>query len=852
MSITIDQLMAQLGVDSVKAIPQIEKASASANGDCDLVPGAVVCASMSPVFSVGDVGKDIKIGAEQRYITAFVSATTVEYSGALITGTGYDVSVFGAALRVVAILRDPQPWEEGIPRESTVEVTAVDLDADPSDTTPPPLTVKMWIDQGAGEVEAFDGTSFAAPWNGPGSVKTENVVKANSSPDGDCDAAPGKVTCATMTPPFDSLDVDRLIRIGSELRHIVSVTNGTTVVYSGALITGTGLNVVAHDPFRFVKVVCDQSPALMPSEQVVTVRLSAQAGAGFGYAPFGHYPFGHHPSTEGTEHSYSFTVEDVTPPRLLSAEARGQFTIRATFNEAMATSGTGSILEASNWSITRHNVDPNPAVSLEVVSGAAVGNPSALEVDLTTHWEMTPGAPYKLAASGVEDISGNVVDPSYAEVDFVGFQPEVPENRRFRIYENMMPAEDRRRDEFGTQDLLRFTNCIQEMLDLLLYDSDHITDQWDPDLANATQVAWMLYDCGNPFDWYELELDETQQRKLLRLLVPIYRQKGTAVGIQNVIRLLLGLESKVLIHNATGWLLGEDILGDGEPAYITSGNAEPFDMSGGKTLNLQIDFESPVAIDFEDTDFVDPANATAVEVAAVLDADLKAADLGTASSAAGRVSVHSTGGLLAAMLADTAYYPVAIDPGQTLLVRVGTGIEQTVTFAGTETSVSDVASAIDSQVLGATTSVVDGHAQIATNLLGLNARLEVTGGTANAILGYSTTPVVGRGGTMISPESRVEILGGDANDQLAFSTEPEYAVRGAELGPSSARVRYTFDIEVYQVLTDSQLAVISKIANYMKAAHEHLGNILEPIAPDVPDHWELGESELGTETLLHE
>jgi hypothetical protein len=49
----------------------------------------------------------------------------------------------------------------------------------------------------------------------------------------------------------------------------------------------------------------------------------------------------------------------------------------------------------------------------------------------------------------------------------------------------------------------------------------------------------MLIDLGNPF---ECPLTDIEKRKLVKLLIPIYLQKGTCNGIVNVVRFLLNLE----------------------------------------------------------------------------------------------------------------------------------------------------------------------------------------------------------------------------------------------------------------------------------------------------------------------
>lgn len=62
------------------------------DGDCDTTPGRLA-ATLSPVFSVSDVGKMIKIGGQYRQIQKYLSSTTIEYSGPRIYGTSLIVDV---------------------------------------------------------------------------------------------------------------------------------------------------------------------------------------------------------------------------------------------------------------------------------------------------------------------------------------------------------------------------------------------------------------------------------------------------------------------------------------------------------------------------------------------------------------------------------------------------------------------------------------------------------------------------------------------------------------------------------------------------------------------------------------
>lgn len=71
------------------------------------------------------------------------------------------------------------------------------------------------------------------------------------------------------------------------------------------------------------------------------------------------------------------------------------------------------------------------------------------------------------------------------------------------------------------------------------------------------------------------------------------------------------------------------------------------------------------------------------------------------------------------------------------------------------------------------------------------------------------------------------------------------------LGPSGIFARYAFSIEVGRVLAENERKLLRVIVEYMKPAHTHFMDLLEPVLPAEPDHWELGISEIGFSTILH-
>lgn len=156
-----------------------------------------------------------------------------------------------------------------------------------------------------------------------------------------------------------------------------------------------------------------------------------------------------------------------------------------------------------------------------------------MPVDLT--WPLLPGG-----------------DPAL----FVGGACEAVAGRDFDV-ESMVPAMNLAEDE--TEDLRRFLACVQEVVDLLLCDVDRWTRTLDVDVADEPFVDAMLADLGNPFAF---DLDLAGKRRLARMLVPVYREKGTAPGIVNAIRFFTGIEV-TLSYPAFDdvWLLGVGELG---------------------------------------------------------------------------------------------------------------------------------------------------------------------------------------------------------------------------------------------------------------------------------------------------
>lgn len=143
-----------------------------------------------------------------------------------------------------------------------------------------------------------------------------------------------------------------------------------------------------------------------------------------------------------------------------------------------------------------------------------------------------------------------------ATATFTGYQPAVPARRKFDIYRMFAQWN---RDADASQDLLRFSNIVNEVVAWLLADIDRWVEIFDIDRAPESFVDAMLEDLGNPFAF---DLTLNQKRKLVKVLVSIYKLKGTEPGIVSVLRFFLGVESNLIEFNDEDtWVLGDDELG---------------------------------------------------------------------------------------------------------------------------------------------------------------------------------------------------------------------------------------------------------------------------------------------------
>lgn len=294
---------------------------------------------------------------------------------------------------------------------------------------------------------------------------------------------------------------------------------GWQIGWSGAITQPTGFGYVVR--FSILP------PASFESLEVVTVSVTSREDA----------------TLVQTSSSWSFTIADFTAPRMVAATALSVSTIRVAFDEPVV------VPPGVTWTLTRQTA---PSVEASIVSATMV-EPTVY--DLTTSIPLTRGATYVVEANGVEDEFGNVSIAPYNRAPFVAFTPEADARRRFDLWW-MVPRLNR--DEDATRDLFKFLSILQEVVDTLIADVDRWTEILDVDAAADAYLDQMLIGLGNPFAF---DLSAIDKRRLIRVLVTMYQQKGTKIGIVNAIRFFVGVEVTITTYNEEGWILGEDELG---------------------------------------------------------------------------------------------------------------------------------------------------------------------------------------------------------------------------------------------------------------------------------------------------
>lgn len=361
---------------------------------------------------------------------------------------------------------------------------------------------------------------------------TENLLLLNAVPEKGStgNSVDTHITFEVFDTTGDVLDASTL---NVTVDGVAAIVGGVAQVgFDGpdSAITGDATNVL--------RVVIDPTTDF-DSEAIVVVVVSVTNSGG----------------TPTLDETYVFKIQDVTAPKLLAALATDHMTVRVEFDEAMTAEDADAANDALNPANYTFTTSTQPAVPIEAVSVTQVTD---AVYDITLDIEMTPNAAYTVTVLGAEDLFGNAIVAPDNEADFVGYACPAPADRDFNLWDMVGPLQKQMDADDGTFE--KFIGCFQEVVDLLLCLVDRFSEVYDLDYAPEAFIDAMLVDLGNPFTF---SLSLTDKRRLLRILVDLYRLKGTAQGIINAVRFFVGVEVEVepLNDKADYWVLGEDELG---------------------------------------------------------------------------------------------------------------------------------------------------------------------------------------------------------------------------------------------------------------------------------------------------
>jgi len=351
------------------------------------------------------------------------------------------------------------------------------------------------------------------------SAATTGLVLANRFP------APNSIDAL----PGTAIELDVLGLSGAAVD-----TSATSVWINGVLAWSAGGPQVgfsgsATTPLTNMERLSLQPDTAFDSEQVVSVRVVAMD---VGVASL--------------DETYSFTVADVRPPQVVSALAWGPDQVRVEFDEAIA---AGS-LAIGGFVFTALETPAVPIAATGV--GAASGTAALVTLDQYMSFKKS----YQVVVSGVTDVAGVVVDPAANTAAFTGFAPYVPRRRNFDLW-TMLPEINRREDTSG--DLAAFIGSLQDVLDVILYQTDRWSEIFDVTVASEAYIDRRLVGFGNPF---RFEMTVREKARLALQLVGLYQLKGTAPGIEQAIEFFFPVaNATVLPRNTGGWILGVSLLG---------------------------------------------------------------------------------------------------------------------------------------------------------------------------------------------------------------------------------------------------------------------------------------------------
>lgn len=123
---------------------------------------------------------------------------------------------------------------------------------------------------------------------------------------------------------------------------------------------------------------------------------------------------------------------------------------------------------------------------------------------------------------------------------------------------SLFPEADKDEDLLAEGQLRRMACVLQDALNLLWHRCDTLLTINDPDTCPRQWVDHLLYTMGNPFVF---PLTELEKRRLIAVLVGIYKRVGTKQVIEDTLAFFTGITFQCqAFHGANYWQLGTSVL----------------------------------------------------------------------------------------------------------------------------------------------------------------------------------------------------------------------------------------------------------------------------------------------------
>ncbi len=275
----------------------------------------------------------------------------------------------------------------------------------------------------------------------------------------------------------------------------------------------------------------------------------------------------------------------------------------------------------------------------------------------------------------------------------------------------------------------------------------------------------------------------------------------------------------------------QPVVFNGAAGFVATVGGDPFTLNDGETVTFAIDGGGNQVVTFNTADFVDINNATAEEITLVYQAQLTGVTVTDDSS---NVTVTSN------RLGTSSNVEIVAGTG-TALANLGYSVGDNfgsgfAAFLDAATAL-EVATEINADTTGLTASDDGGQVRIDSDLVGTLSRIQVTGGTANAVLGFDTNEYAGEGdfadASVATAAEVITVINNNATGVVATAEAGAVRLTSTVLGTSSS-----IDVDASAVATALGLSltpVVESTSDFSNAATATAAEVALKIQATITD-----------------